>query len=82
MTVREWFRIQRGALYDRGDSLFGTIDQVATMVVNGQEPAYKLFVGESIIWLRSREELRREELYRQLDAKLRRAAQLDYRIVQ
>lgn len=49
MTVRQWYRIQRKAIWDRGDLFQSGIEHVATIAVDRLPIPQRLMVGD--VWL-------------------------------
>jgi len=52
MTVREWFRLQRGAIWARGDEFNSTLHTVTLAVVRGEPIESRLYIGHAhrLIW--------------------------------
>jgi hypothetical protein len=82
MTVREWYRIQRGELWRRDDGLAHDVDRIATLIVHDQGPLKWTRVGP-FHWVASVESvLERERVLAlvraDMDNALRRLHQLFY----
>lgn len=52
LTVREWYRIQRGALWARRDQWAQPVDRIATLVVNRQPLPESCRIGGDhvVVW--------------------------------
>ena len=68
MTVREWFRVQRGALYaqEQPVHLFWVVDTLATAIVNRQPTREYYFIAPHTCLVFSPGWLRRELILEQL----------------
>lgn len=66
MTVRTWFRLQRGALWARGDLFQAGIERVASIAVNRMPIPNRLRIGD--VWLLR--DLTRYETERQIIASI------------
>jgi hypothetical protein len=73
MTVRAWYRLQRGALWARGDRFAWDLERLTSKVLAGQPPDLWEHLGAGHVlvfnrerWDRSQETL--EAVRRQMDA--------------
>lgn len=59
-TVREWFRVMRGQLWDTDPILASDVDRIATSIVLQEQPAVWVWVG-SQYWVESVESYKDRE---------------------
>ena len=75
MTVRTWFRQQRGALWDRGDLFWGDLHAATALVVGRQPVPDRLCVG-NVWWIGTPQRARHEQILREIAAAESRAFRL------
>jgi hypothetical protein len=51
MTVREWFRVQRGVIWARDDCFQAAIEQVAAAVIDGRELPGRMQIAPDRWWI-------------------------------
>ncbi len=67
MTVRTWFRQQRGATWDRGDLFWGDLNAVTALVVDRRLVPDRLRVG-NVWWIGISPRARHDQILREIAA--------------
>jgi len=76
VTVRTWFRLQRGALWDQQPELAAACEIIANAIDRQQRPPLKPYYIGSMVWMLTEAEVHRQELIDQIKADMRRASQI------